>query len=273
VADHSPSFLAGKRVVITRAESQSAVSAEALRARGAEIISLPLIRIAPPRDSTHLDSALRQLASFDWLVFTSQNAVQAVSYRLAELGISPPETLTSPRVAAVGSATADAAVRAGFSVAYAGEGGTAADLVNELANDLRGQGVLLPRSDRAASSVVKQLRNLGATVVDVMAYRTLSITEVDSTKREIVARADAILFFSPSAVEAFLSLIKSGALNSLRDNVAVGAIGPVTDSALREAGLRCDFQAPEPSVNEIVTALAAHFEKAKVSSASGVNLR
>jgi len=88
VADHTPSPLAGKRVVITRAESQSATLAAALRAHGAEVVSLPLIQILPPLDYAPLDSALRSLSTFDWLVFTSQNAVTAVAERLAVLGIA-----------------------------------------------------------------------------------------------------------------------------------------------------------------------------------------
>src|SRR5713101_2930984 len=79
VGDQPPSPLAGKRVVITRAESQSATLAAALRAHGAEVISLPLIQILPPLDYAALDRALRDLAKFDWLVFTSQNAVTGVS--------------------------------------------------------------------------------------------------------------------------------------------------------------------------------------------------
>ena len=85
MADHTISPLAGKRVVITRAESQSATLTATLRGRGAEVIPVPLIRIAPPRDFVPLDSALCELTNFDWLIFTSQNAVAAVADRLAAL--------------------------------------------------------------------------------------------------------------------------------------------------------------------------------------------
>jgi uroporphyrinogen-III synthase len=286
VADQPPSPLAGKRVVITRAESQSAALAAALTAHGAEAVSLPLIQILPPLDYAPLDSALRDLANFDWLIFTSQNSVTAVAARLAAPNSShrviPSEarnlsssvdhaTLASLRIAAVGKATADAAQVAGFNVAHVGQGGTAAALVHELASELRDKRVLLPRSDRAASELVPRLERFGAEVTEVIAYRTAETTEVDAAGREAVAACAAILFFSPSAVHSFTALRKSSALDSFADNVVVGAIGPITSVALRNAGLRCDFQASEPSVEEIVATLAVHFEKISVQSASGAN--
>jgi uroporphyrinogen-III synthase len=268
VAERVPSSLAGKRVVVTRAKSQSATLNAVLRANGAEIVSLPLIRIAPPQDLAPLDFALRHLGNFDWLILTSQNAVMAIAARFEALGISK----KGLQVAAVGKATAAVAQGSGFSISRMGKA-TASDLVCGLANDLRGKCIFLPRSDHADSALVAQLQNLGAKVADVVAYRTLIVDSVESTKRELVAHADAILFFSPSATKAFLQLASSGVLSPLNESIAVGAIGPVTFSALRKAGLRCDFQACEPSVVEIVAGLTAHFEKAKISSASGVHSR
>jgi len=295
VADHPPSPLAGKRVVITRAESQSATLAVALKAHGAEVVSLPLIQILPPLDYAPLDSALHDLANFDWLIFTSQNAVAAVAERLTVLGLaglavttpsqesvipsaarnlSSAESHATPGsllIAAVGDATAEAAQLAGFNVTHVGQGGTAATLAHELASKLRDKRVLLPRSDRAAVELVPRLQRFDAKVIEVIAYRTSNTTEVDAVGREAVAACSAILFFSPSAVHSFAALQKSSALNSLADSAVIGAIGPVTSIALRNAGFRCDFQASEPSVEEIVATLAVHFEKISVQSASGAN--
>ena len=266
----NPSPLSGKRVVITRADSQSAALAGALREKGAEVVSLPLIRIAPPPDYARLDSALRCLSSFDWLLFTSQNAVTAVADRLAALGIQSKDK--SLQIAAVGRSTSDAATAVGFLVTSVGKGGTAADLIRELAHDFRGKRIFLPRSDRAASAPIAQLRDLGAIVTEVIAYQTIALDSVLSSVRDAVVRSDAVLFLSPSAVNAFLNLVRSGVL-SVRADIAVGAIGPVTQAAVREAGLRCDFQASEPAISEIVAALAAHFVTTRVSSVSGVNSR
>lgn len=269
----APLPLAGKRVVITRAASQSVALAAALKAQGAEVISLPLIQILPPQDFTPLDSTLHDLANFDWLIFTSQNAVTAIADRLATLGIDFREQKPTVKIAAVGKATSEAAQQSGFTVAHIGQGGTSATLVLELVSELHEKRVLLPRSDRAASELAPRLQKFGASVTEVIAYRTADTTNVDATSREAVSTSDAILFFSPSAVHSFAALQKSTALNQLADTVIIGAIGPVTSVALRNAGLRCDFQASEPSVEEIVATLAVHFEKISIQSqsASGAN--
>jgi uroporphyrinogen-III synthase len=269
----TPSALSGKRVVITRAESQSAALAAALKSQGASVVALPLIQILPPEDLAPLDSALRDFANFDWLIFTSQNAVTAVADRLAALKPDFRAVPVNFKVAAVGKATAEAAQLAGFTVAHIGQGGTAATLVLELASELHEKRVLLPRSDRAASELAPRLQKFGAEVTEVIAYRTADSTKVDPAGREAVATSDAILFFSPSAVHSFAALQKSSALDPLVDTVVIGAIGPITSVALRNSGLRCDFQASEPSVEEIVATLAAHFEKISIQtqSASGAN--
>jgi uroporphyrinogen-III synthase len=258
-------------VVITRAESQSASLSATLVAHGAEVVSLPLIQILPPLEYAALDSALRELNSFDWLIFTSQNAVAATAHRLAALDIDFRGLPPAGKIAAVGKGTAEAAQSAGFQVAHVGQGGTAATLVHEIAFELRDKRVLLPRSDRAGSELLPRLQRFGAAVTEVVAYRTADSTKVDAASREAVSVSDAILFFSPSAVHSFAGLQKSSALPALSDTVVVGAIGPITSVALRNTGLRCDFQASEPSVEEIVATLAVHFEKIKLQSASGAN--
>ncbi len=269
----APSPLAGKRVVITRAESQSAALAATLKSQGVSVVAFPLIQILPPEDYAPLDSALRDLANFDWLIFTSQNAVTAVVDRLAALEINFRAVPVNFKVATVGKATAEAAQLVGFTVTHIGQGGTAATLVLELVSELHEKRVLLPRSDRAASELAPRLQKFGAAVTEVIAYRTADIGSIDPAFREALAVSDAILFFSPSAVHSFAALQKSSALNPLANTVVIGAIGPITSVALRNSGLRCDFQASEPSVDEIVATLAVHFEKISVQSqsASGAN--
>lgn len=271
MADQSPSPLTGKQVVITRAESQSAGLAAALVGHGAIAVPLPLIQILPPEDFAPLDAALRDLASFDWLLFTSQNAVTAVAGRLQSLGIRVDELMPVLKIGAVGNATSEAAQQSGFRVTHVGQGGTAATLVHELSSELSGKRVLLPRSDRARADLVPRLEKIGAAVTEGVAYRTVNASQIDAASREAVARTDAILFFSPSAVHAFVALQKSAQLERLSENVVVGAIGPITSVALRNAGFCCDFQSSEPSVDEIVATLAVQFEAMNAQSASGVN--
>lgn len=246
-------------MVITRPLKQAGRLAQELRARASIVISLPLVRIEPPLDSSHFDSALRDLNQFDWVIFASQNAVAAVADRLSAVSIDVKSLPDSLQVAAVGKVTAAVASQAGFKVGRVGKG-TAAQLVSELAPDLRGKSVFLPRSDRAAAALFAQVQQAGARAIEVCAYRTVASDRLDPGSIAATASADAILFFSPSAAHVFLDLLRSEALPPLCDTTAVGAIGPVTEAALREAGMRCDFVSSEPSDEKIVSALAGYFQ-------------
>jgi len=268
VAETGASPLAGKRVVITRPLEQSQALADALRSHGAQVILLPVVRIEPPHDYSQLDDALRDLRDnkFDWLIFGSQNAVSAVAARAAALGIDLREAMRSLQVAAVGKNTAGVAERAGFPVARVGRG-TGTDLISDLTPHVRGKHIFLPRSDRAGAAHFAQLHQAGAHVREVVAYRTVPSDALDPASVGATAAADAILFFSPSAVHAFRELIRSGVLSPVRDTTGIGAIGPVTqENLLREAKMRCDFRAHEPTVEHIIAALAEFFEKSRAFS-------
>jgi uroporphyrinogen-III synthase len=269
VAEHSPSILSGKRVVITRPVQLNRPLTDALCARGAEAILLPVVRIEPPLDFHQFDDALRELQQkkFEWIIFGSQNAVHAITERAAQIGLSLGEVLPWLQVAAVGKTTAAAAQEAGFRVTHVGTG-TGADLIAELAPGMHAKHVLLPRSDRAGAAHFAQLHLAGAHVREVIAYRTVCAETLDPANIAASADADAILFFSPSAVHAFVALVDHGVLPAIADSTGIGAIGPVTkENLLKEAKMRCDFEAEEPSVDQIIAALEGFVQKGSVSSA------
>ncbi len=269
MAEQRLSPLSGKRVVVTRPRNSSPDLAEALLAAGAEVILLPLIRIVTPNDLSALDAALRAFSEYDWLVFTSQNAVAAVAERLATIPEASKCLPGSLQVAAVGVATERAAKEAGMGVAYTGRGTTAADLISELAAELKGKRVLLPRSDQAAPELLDQVRAAGAEVHEVVAYRTVALDYRQERIGDEVQGADVVLFFSPSAVRAFRALLDSGVLSSRVLTATFGAVGPVTQSALLKSGLRCDLFAARPESAEIVATLATHLERNKKLTVPG----
>jgi uroporphyrinogen-III synthase len=269
VAEHSPFALSGKRIVITRPIQLTHPLAEALRDRGAEPILLPVVRIEPPLDFHQLDDALSELQQnkFEWIIFGSQNAVHAVMDRATTIGLNLSRVISSLQVAAVGKATAAAAEDAGFRVTHVGKG-TGADLIAELTPGMHAKHVFLPRSDRAGAAHFAQLHLAGAHVREVVAYRTVCAETLDAASVAASADADAILFFSPSAVHAFVALVDHGVLPSISDSTGIGAIGPVTkENLLKEAKMRCDFEAEEPSVDQIIAALESFLQKGKASSA------
>ena len=269
MAEPFPSVLAGKRILITRPVQLTRPLTEALRIRGAEAILLPVVRIEPPLDFHQLDDALQELQQkkFEWIIFGSQNSVHAITERAAQIGLDLRDVIPSLQVAAVGKATAAAAQEAGFRVTHIGKG-TGADLIAELAPGMHAKHVLLPRSDRAGAAHFAQLHLAGAHVREVIAYRTVCAETLDPASVAASADADAVLFFSPSAVHAFVALVQHGVLPPIAETTGIGAIGPVTkENLLKEAKMRCDFEAEEPSIDQIVAALESFLQKGSVSSA------
>ena len=260
MAEAPASPLAGKRIVITRAAPQSSELFEKLSSSGAIPILLPLVSFAAPENYAPLDAALLQWSRFDWAMFTSAVAVQAVIARAARLGCALAK-VSPPQIAVVGPATQAKAEEAGFAVDHTAQTHVGVALAEELGKRLNGKRVLLPRSDRANPDLPDALKKLGAEVTQVVAYRTLRPTDADKEKLAGVARgeADAILFFSPSAVHNFVELSGRKQLSTLQDRVAMAAIGPVTANALRELGVHRIVLAPEPSASAVVDALESRF--------------
>jgi uroporphyrinogen-III synthase len=138
-----------------------------------------------------------------------------------------------------------------------------------LGSKVQGSKVLLPRSDRANPDLPAALQRYGAQVTEVIAYRTLRAGEVDQAQLKKIAddRADAILFFSPSAVQTFVELVGAEQLRGIQDKLAVTAVGPVTAKALREAGVEHTVVAADTIAASVIEALEEHFAAAKAAPA------
>lgn len=259
--------LAGKRIVVTRAPEQAQDLVSALERLGAEVILLPTVAFAPPEDSGPLDRALRTLSGFDWVLFTSHNAVRFFSRRMSELGLKRmPPASPAPRIAAVGPATAEAAEQEGFHVGYVAKNSTGESLARELRPSLVGRKVLLPRSDRADARLPTALRESGAEVSEVIVYRTAAPEKLD---RAILGRirggeVDVIAFASPSAFHNLSAAMGSNSdLAGLSSRVRFAAIGPTTARAMREAGVPVEIEASEASAagaGGLADSVAKYFE-------------
>lgn len=250
--------LAGVRVVITRAMEQAQEAVARLRDLGAIPLMLPAVSFAPPEDFGPLDAAIGALNEFDWLFFTSANAVKYFAERCGERGVKLERIRASrhaPRIAAVGPATSKAAAAAGFRVDYAAEEFRGMALARELSSRLAGKKILLPRSNRASGDLPAALRESGAKVTDVIAYRTIDAVNEEEAAEALQAlrtrNADVIAFFSPSAVRSVSGHIGSAELAA----VAIAAIGPVTAEAIREAGYRVAIEARESTTAGVIAAL------------------
>ena len=261
MADAISSVLAGKRIVITRSAAQSEAMARELSARGAVPVVLPLISFADPEDFEPLDAAIKGIVQFDWMILTSAQAVRALVKRGGELKRNLIGSKSKLRIASVGPVTAEAARRAGLPVEYVAETHNGVGLAEELGDQLQGAKVFLPRSDRANPDLPFTLKRHGAHVAEVIAYRTLRATGEDQKKLRETAEgaADAVLFFSPSAVQYFAELFGGEQLRSLQDKLAITAVGPVTANTLREAGASRLVLSADTTTAAVVEALEEHF--------------
>jgi uroporphyrinogen-III synthase len=257
-ADDRP--LAGLRVVVTRAREQAGELIEKLSALGAEVIPFPLLEFAPAEDCAPLDAAIRSLSEFDWLLFTSQNAVRYFVERMHACGLEETvAAMSRPQIAAVGPMTADAVRRAGFTVERVAGKGHGAGLAEDLRGELSGKRVLLPRSDRGRPDLPAALHDAGAEVVAVVAYRTVAPSgasgEAGNLERLLCGEFDVISFASPSAFHSLEEQTSASALQALSERVAFAAIGPVTAAALRGAGMRVALEAADLTAAGLVEAI------------------
>lgn len=272
VGESAANVLRGKRIVVTRAAEQSGSLVEALRDRGATAISLPLIAIAPPDDAMLLDETVRSLGRFDWIFLTSQNAVRALQEACVRCSLTLQKAARTSKTAVVGPTTGAAAHEAGLEVSYEAVQHDGVSLAKELASQVNGKRVLLPRSDRANQDLVNTLKKFGAVVTDVVAYKTIRPENVADKFSVVMAEgaADAVLFFSPSAVRHCQELAGAEEFCKLSRKIGFVAIGPVTEGALRNTGIERLVQAEDTTVDGVLRALVQHFAASGAALPVGV---
>ena len=279
MSDGGVAPLAGRRIVVTRAEEAGSALSARLGALGATAISCPAIAVAPPLAWAPLDGALARLADFDWVVFTSVNAVRAFNDRLGMVDTARvlPDTL---RIAAVGRATAGAARALLREPDLVPQDARAAGLVDAL-GPLMGQHCLLPSSNIARPELARGLRSAGATVEVVTAYRTVPVAPATLGEVARLLHAgglDAITLTSPSTVAGFLDGLAGvgvapGELARLPRRPALCCIGPTTATATRDYGLPVDAIADEQTDDGLVTALVRCLAGRPMADCEGKRVR
>ena len=239
-------MLAGLRVVVTRAAHQAEELAEPLRELGAEVLLLPVIAIAEPVDCEPLRRAAARCNSYDWIIFTSTNAVSRFAAELS--------SACTARVATVGRATRAAAVKSGFSVSLTPDDFVAEAVVKAFGGEnLVGKRILLASAAVTRDVLPAALRKMGALVEVVKAYRNVMPDGGAENAARIFGERlpDWVTFASPSAVENTASLVGLETLKRLK----IASIGPVTSEAVRKFGLEVAVEAREHSVSGLVKAL------------------
>jgi len=260
--DDRPLF--GRRIVVTRSREQAADLVDMLEERGADAIQTPTIRIAPPDDLDGLDRACADAGSFDWIVLTSSNAVDAFFGRLLQRG--DVRDLKGVRLCAIGGGTAQRIGRYGLRADLVPDESRAEGVFDALkaAGPLEGTRFLLPRADIAREVLPEQLRESGADVTEVVAYRTLLAhgdreSDHDVYRMLLDRRIDAVTFTSASTVRSFAQMLGEEQAADLLNTTVVAAIGPVTAEAAQQLGIRTTVMPKKYTVPDLVDALVEHF--------------
>jgi uroporphyrinogen-III synthase/uroporphyrinogen III methyltransferase/synthase len=219
---------------------QAGKLSEGLRALGAEPVEVPVLEIRPPASFEPLDAALRQFGGYDWVVLTSANTVRAITERAAQLGIGLDQP-ASMKAAAVGKATAAAARKAGFQIAFVPEVYVAESLVAGLLEELQfrtGRArILLARAAVARDVIPDALREAGAQVGVVDAYRNvLPEAAPEQLRWALAERIDAATFTSSSSATHLAEAARQAGIAWPFAGVPAVSIGPITSQTLRELG-------------------------------------
>jgi uroporphyrinogen III methyltransferase/synthase len=255
--ENKPLF--GWRVLVPRTKEQSASLSDQLRSYGAVPHEVPTIAVEPPRTPQQMERAVKGLVTgrYEWIAFTSVNAVKAVREKFEEYGLDA-RAFAGIKVAAVGDQTAKALVAFGVKPDLVPSGEqSAAGLLDDwppydpVFDPI--DRVFLPRADIATETLVAGLIELGWEVDDVTAYRTVRASPPPQETREAIKGGgfDAVLFTSSSTVRNLV-----GIAGKPHNVTVIACIGPATAKTAEEHGLRVDVMAPEPSVHKLAEALA-----------------
>jgi len=250
--------LSAVRILVGRAKHQAGALSANLRELGAEVIEIPFIEIRPPQSYEPLDDALRKIRSYDWLILTSVNGVNAVWERLNEVKVGNSD-FDHLKIAAIGPATRKAVEKRGLKVDVVPRQYVAESVVESLRDKVAGANVLLARAKVARDVIPKELRKLGAAVDVIEAYETMvpakSRLELEVLLKNLERRPDVIMFTSSSSVRNFLGLLPEGKKRELLDGVRFASIGPVTSATLRDLGLKVHIEASEFTIPGLVRAV------------------
>jgi uroporphyrinogen-III synthase len=244
-----------KRILVTRTRRQASDLAAGLEALGAAPILIPTIEIVAPESYAPLDAALAELESFDWLIFTSANAVEVFEQRR-----SP--SLRAKKIAVIGPATARAVQGIGLEVDLVPPRYVAESLAEALMPEVRGRRILLVRAAEARDVLPEALTAAGASVTIAEAYRNQTPPESVTALRRLFGSPaeypDAITFTSASTARNLVALLEAAAIQ-LPGGVVLASIGPITSQALRELGYEPQIEAAEPTIPALVQAIAGYF--------------
>ena len=220
------------KILITRPRAQADDFAEKLRSANFEPIFFPVIEIRPIEENVALDRALEKLSCYEWVVFTSVNAVDVV------FGKNPSLPMAGVRIAAIGPKTAEALQTHGVTPDFVPEEYVAEAILPGL-GDVRGKWILLPRAEIARKALPEAIASARGVAHEIAVYKTLPAQPDPAGLAALRSGVDVITLTSPSTVQNFVAIAKKYGLDALNlpGKPLFACIGPITEQAAREEGL------------------------------------
>jgi len=257
--------LLGKRIVVTRAREQASDIVRQLSDLGADCLEYPTIKIVPAIDLKPMDEAIKNLGTYDWIVFTSVNGVKFFFDRLFETDRDV-RALNHLCTAAIGPATAERMFQFGLKSDIIPKNYRAESVVEAFRNEkLDGKKILLPRAAEARPVLPAELRNMGAEVDELTAYLTEKVLDnVDLLVKKLEDKTiELITFTSSSTVINFKSLLPPDKFNQLIDGVTIASIGPITTDTALELGFKVDITAESYTIPGLCAAILKYYRNYK----------
>lgn len=257
--ENAPLF--GKRIAVTRSREQASALVERLSELGADCIECPTIRIEPVKDNSRLESAIKNLKSYDWLIFTSVNGVVCFFDTLFKAGFDS-RALGGLKTAVIGPATCEKLFSFGIKADVVPESYVAESVIEAFrSEDVKGKRFLLPRARDARSVLPEQLVEMGGTVDEIITYEAV---EDKSGASEIISmleksEIDMVTFTSSSTVTNFAKMFSEGRFEELMRDVKIASIGPITSDTAVTLGLEVDIEADVYTIPGLCDAILKYY--------------
>jgi len=256
--------LFGKTIAVTRSRAQASDMVERLSGLGAAVVECPTIEIQPPADNyTTLDMEIKNISTYQWLVFTSVNGVDAFFSRLFQANLDA-RSLYNIKTAVIGPETAKRLLTYGVKTDLMPKSYRAESVVEVFQTEnVAGKKILLPRAAQARPILPVELTKMGATVIEVPAYETVTVP--DSQEKLLNAlknkEIDIITFTSSSTVINLLQMIPKDQIKFLLASVTLASIGPITTQTAKDNGLNVSITANTFTIDGLVHAIQNHYKK------------
>ncbi len=251
--------LRGKTVLVTRARHQASLLKRELESLGAQVLEMPMIEILPPHSWEEMDSVIRKLDFYDWLIFTSANGVEKFMERVQAIG-KDVRVFGKIKIGVIGPATASKLLEYHLRTDIVPREYISESLARALGKQerLEGKKILLVRADIAREFLKEELIKKGALVDEIVAYRTKPASGNGKGLMKKFERGDIdfVTFTSSSTVKNFVSKVGEKDLSRLKDKARWISIGPITSKTAKDFGLKIHRQARRYTIPGLVEAIA-----------------